>query len=41
MDVVTMAQFREILGSMAQATAVAAQGVPSHDSYFSAGIPNR
>jgi tryptophan halogenase len=41
MDVVTTAQLREILGSMAQATAVAAQGVPSHDSYFSIGIPNR
>ncbi|HEX3913366.1 MAG TPA: tryptophan halogenase family protein [Steroidobacteraceae bacterium] len=36
MDVVTMAQLREILGSMAQATAMAAQGVPAHDSYFSA-----
>jgi tryptophan halogenase len=34
MDVVPMAQLREILGSMARATAEAAQGVPSHDSYF-------
>jgi tryptophan halogenase len=36
MDVVTLGQLREILGSMAQATALAAQAVPSHDSYFSA-----
>jgi tryptophan halogenase len=35
MDVVTMAQLREILGSIAQSTALAADGVPSHDSYFS------
>jgi tryptophan 7-halogenase len=41
LDVVTMAQLREILGSMAQATAAATQGVPSHDSYFPAGIPTR
>jgi tryptophan 7-halogenase len=41
MDVVTLAQLREILGSMAQATALAAKGVASHDSYFSAAIPNR
>jgi tryptophan 7-halogenase len=41
MDVVTMAQLREILGSIAQSTAVAAAGVPAHDSYFSAGNPNR
>jgi len=41
LDVVTMPQLREIFGSMAQATAVAAQGVPSHDSYFPAGIPSR
>jgi tryptophan halogenase len=41
MDVVTMAQLREILGSIAQSTAVACNGVPSHDSYFSTGIPNR
>jgi hypothetical protein len=32
---VTMAQLREILGSIAQSTALAADGVPSHDSYFS------
>jgi tryptophan 7-halogenase len=41
LDVVTMAQLRDILSSMAQATALAAHGVPSHDSYFSAGLPNR
>jgi tryptophan 7-halogenase len=41
LDVVTMPQLREILGSMAQATAVAAHGVPSHDSYFSAGNSSR
>jgi tryptophan halogenase len=41
MDVVTMAQLREILGSLAQSTAAAANGVPTHDSYFPAGIPNR
>jgi tryptophan 7-halogenase len=41
MDVVTIAQLREILGSIAQSTAVACNGVPSHDSYFSAGIANR
>jgi tryptophan halogenase len=35
MDVVTMAQLREIFGSIAQSTALAADGVPSHDSYFS------
>jgi tryptophan 7-halogenase len=41
MDVVNMSQLREILGSMAQSTAQAAQAVPSHDSYFSAGSPHR
>jgi tryptophan halogenase len=41
MDVVTIAQLREILGSMAQSTAAACNGVPSHDSYFSTGISNR
>jgi tryptophan halogenase len=41
MDVVTLAQLREILGSMAQSTAMAAQNAPSHESYFSAGIPVR
>ena len=41
LDVVTMGQLRDILSSMAQSTALAAHGVPSHDSYFSAGIPNR
>jgi tryptophan 7-halogenase len=41
MDVVTMPQLREILGSMAQSTAQAAVGAPSHDSYFSAGIARR
>lgn len=37
MDVVPLAQLRDILGSMAQATAAASQGVPSHDSYFPSG----
>jgi tryptophan halogenase len=41
MDVVTMAQLREVLGSIAQSTAAACNGVPSHDSYFSTGISNR
>jgi tryptophan 7-halogenase len=41
MDVVNLNQLREILGSMAQSTAQAAQAVPSHDSYFSAGLPHR
>ena len=35
MDVVDMNQLREILGSLAQSHALAAGGVPSHDSYFS------
>jgi hypothetical protein len=33
-DVVTMPQLRDILGSIAQSTAQAVVGVPSHDSYF-------
>jgi tryptophan 7-halogenase len=41
MDVVALPQLRDILGSIAQSTAQALVGVPSHDSYFSAGIPNR
>jgi tryptophan halogenase len=41
MDVVPLPQLREILGSIAQATALAAAGAPAHDSYFSPGIPNR
>jgi tryptophan halogenase len=41
MDVVTGDQLREILGSIAQATALAAQTVPSHDSYFSPGASIR
>jgi tryptophan halogenase len=41
LDVVTMGQLRDILSSMAQSTALAAHGVPSHDSYFPAGIPHR
>jgi tryptophan halogenase len=41
MDVVTMAQLREILGSIAQSTAQAAQSAPSHDSYFTAGAAAR
>jgi tryptophan halogenase len=36
MDVVKMDQLREILGSLAQSTALAARSVPSHDSYFCA-----
>jgi tryptophan 7-halogenase len=36
MDVVTLGQLREIFGSLAQSTAVAAQHAPSHDSYFTA-----
>jgi len=36
MDVVTVAQLREIFGSLAQATALAAEHAPSHDSYFAA-----
>jgi tryptophan halogenase len=41
MDVVTLVQLRDILGSIAQSTALAAQNVPSHDSYFAAGIAIR
>jgi tryptophan halogenase len=41
MDVVTLAQLREILGSLAQSNAAAAKGVPAHDSYFSPGTPSR
>jgi tryptophan halogenase len=41
MDVVNMGQFRDILGSIAQATALAAEAAPSHDSYFSQGISGR
>jgi tryptophan halogenase len=41
LDVVTIGQLRDILSSMAQSTALAAHGVPSHDSYFPAGIPHR
>lgn len=41
MDVVTMAQLREILGSIAQSTAEAAQPAPSHDSYFTAAAAAR
>jgi tryptophan 7-halogenase len=33
-DVVPMSKMREILGSMAQATANALEAAPSHDSYF-------
>jgi tryptophan halogenase len=35
MDVVNKNQFREILDSLAQSHTLAAEGVPSHDSYFS------
>jgi tryptophan halogenase len=38
MDVVALGQLREILGAMAQSHTQAAQGVPSHDSYFSPGF---
>jgi tryptophan halogenase len=38
MDVVALGQLREILGAMALSNAQAAQGVPSHDSYFSPGF---
>jgi tryptophan 7-halogenase len=38
MDVVALGQLREILGAMALSNAQAAQGVPSHDSYFSPGL---
>jgi tryptophan halogenase len=41
MDVVKMDQLRDILGSMAQSNALAAEGVPSHDSYFSAAADVR
>src|SRR3984957_14472294 len=41
MDVVRMVQLREILGSIAQSTALAADGVPTHDSYFSTEVSNR
>src|SRR5258708_6215757 len=41
LDVVTMDQLRDILSSIAQSTALPAHGVPAHDSYFSAGMPNR
>jgi tryptophan halogenase len=34
LDVVTLPQLRDIFSSLAQATAVAAQGARSHDSYF-------
>ena len=36
-DVVTVDQLQEILKSIAQANAAAANGVPTHDSYFPAG----
>jgi tryptophan halogenase len=41
MDVVSMAQLRDILSSLAQATANAARPAPSHDSYFAAGADAR
>jgi hypothetical protein len=34
MDVVTLAQLRDLLSSYAQATDVAARAAPPHDSYF-------
>jgi tryptophan halogenase len=39
MDVVNTNQLREIFDSMAQSNALAAQGAPYHDSYFSAAPP--
>jgi tryptophan 7-halogenase len=36
MDVVNLPALRDVLSSLAQATAVAAQAAPSHDSYFAA-----
>jgi tryptophan halogenase len=33
-DVVTLAQLRDLLSSYAQATDVAARAAPPHDSYF-------
>jgi tryptophan halogenase len=39
MDVVSLPQLRNIFSSLAQATAVAAQGARSHDSYFAAVPP--
>jgi len=41
MDVVSMAQLRDILSSLAQSTANAARPAPSHDSYFAAGADAR
>jgi tryptophan 7-halogenase len=38
MDVVSLGKLREILQAMAQSNAQAAQGVPSHDSYFPSGL---
>jgi tryptophan halogenase len=38
MDVVTLAQLRDLLSSYAQATDVAARAAPSHDSYFADGL---
>jgi tryptophan halogenase len=36
MDVVNLPALRDVLSALAQATAVAAQAAPSHDSYFAA-----
>jgi hypothetical protein len=41
MDVVTVAQLRDIFSSLAQATDAAARAAPSHDSHFSAGQRQR
>jgi tryptophan 7-halogenase len=38
MDVVTLGKLREIFEAMAQSNSQAAQGVPSHDSYFQSGL---
>jgi tryptophan halogenase len=41
MDVVNLPALRDVLSSLAQATAVAAQAAPSHDSYFAAVAAGR
>jgi tryptophan 7-halogenase len=40
-DVVKLDQLKDILKSIAQANAAAANGVPTHDSYFAAGMMSR
>ena len=41
MDVVNLRDLRDVLSSLAQSTAIAAQSAPSHDSYFAAGAEAR